>query len=91
VFALSTAAPGVLCVVSPPAATGVPAWPDSEPSLVAGGGVVPSAGAPTIWRSPVEIFVKRMPVPAAAASSWTSTPGMSTWAGMALPSRTTSE
>jgi hypothetical protein len=40
------------------------------------------------WRSPVAILTKRMPVPAAAASSCTSTLGMSTSAGIALPSRT---
>ncbi len=88
-LAASAAAPGWLCAVSPPAAAGVPVVPDSDPA----GGVVVGAGAGVVvapgTRSPVAIFVKRMPVPAAAASSCTSRLGMSTVDGIALPRRTT--
>ena len=65
-FADSTAVPGALCAVSPPAAAGVP----EEPESVLGGVVVVVAGAGVpASRSPVAILVKRMPVPAAARSS----------------------
>ena len=86
VLAASAAVPGALWAGAPPASAGV--VPPSPPPAggVAGGG----AGAGVSVRSPVAIFVKRMPVPSAAASSCTIRLGMSTCAGMALPSRTIS-
>ena len=87
-FADSTAPPGALCAVAPPASTGAAPSAGAPVELSVVGAV--DAGAAVSVRWPCATFVKRMSVPCAARSSCTSRLGMSTPEGMALPRRTIS-